>query len=152
MALPNVADESIEAYRTVFRVLQSATIADWLDLDCSMAQLKTLFVIAREAPMPIGRVAETLQVGLPTASHLVDRLVQDGLVTRASDPLDRRRTLTSLTAQGSQLCARLRQGSAARLRTWIDQLDDEERAALTHGLRALARVAEADLPAPPLAP
>ncbi|MEI7646090.1 MAG: MarR family transcriptional regulator [Chloroflexales bacterium] len=141
MELPEQTDAILEAYRAVLRALQSATIADWLDLDCSMAQLKTLFVIAREAPMSIGRVAEALQIGLPTASHLVDRLVQNGLVERISDVSDRRRTLTSLTPQGAQLCAQLREGSATHMRRWINQLAADDRAALACGLRALARVA-----------
>ncbi|MEI7770446.1 MAG: MarR family transcriptional regulator [Chloroflexales bacterium] len=148
MDTPPLTDTILSAYGTIFRALQRATIADWLDLDCSMAQLKALFVIAREEPAPIGRVAEVLQVGLPTASHLVDRLVQDGMVARANDPTDRRRTLASLTPQGTQLCARLRQGSAARLHSWLDQLDDEERAILARGLQAMARVADMDADAP----
>jgi DNA-binding MarR family transcriptional regulator len=67
------------------------------------------------------------------------------MVSRANDMADRRRTLASLTDQGAQLCARLRHGSAARLRSWIDQLNDEERTALALGLRAMARVAEVDV-------
>jgi DNA-binding MarR family transcriptional regulator len=148
MEQPEQTDAIIEAYRAILRALRSATIADWLDLDFSMAQLKTLFVIAQEEPMPIGRVAETLQIGLPTASHLVERLVQDGLVERMSDASDRRRTLASLTPQGAQLCARLREGSATHMRRWISQLDADSRAALARGLRAMAQVAETDMPAP----
>ncbi len=145
MEMPMSTDDILNAYGTILHALQRTTVVEWLVLDCSMAQLKTLFVIAREAPTPIGRVAEVLQIGLPTASHLVDRLVQDGMVARASDPTDRRRALVSLTPQGSDLVARLHQGSAARLRSWLDQLDAEERAAFAYGLRAMARVAEADL-------
>jgi DNA-binding MarR family transcriptional regulator len=145
MEMPMSTDDILGAYGAILHALQRTTIVEWLVLDCSMAQLKALFVIAREEPTPIGRVAEVLQIGLPTASHLVDRLVQDGMVARAIDPTDRRRALASLTPQGAQLVARLHQGSAARLRNWIDQLDAEERAALACGLRAMARVAEADL-------
>lgn len=134
-------DTILETYRAVFRALQSATIADWIDLDCSMAQLKTLFVIAGEEPLPIGRVGELLRVGLPTASHLVERLVQDGLVERASDPSDRRRALARLSDAGAAQVARLRQGSATHLRGWVDRLSDDERADLARGLGALARVA-----------
>jgi DNA-binding MarR family transcriptional regulator len=152
MAIPPPTDDILGAYGTILRALHRATITDWLDLDCSMAQLKTLFVIAREEPATIGRVAEVLQIGLPTASHLVDRLVQDGMVSRTNDTTDRRRTLASLTEQGAQLCARLRQGSAARLRSWIDQLDDEERAALARGLQAMACVAERDVGEPAESP
>lgn len=135
------ADEIIEAYRTIFRALDDAMMAHWLDLELSMAQLKTLFVLARVGPVPIGRIADLLQIGLPTASHLVERLYQEGLADRAIDPGDRRRTLASLTPQGEQLVGRLRQGSAARLREWFFALDAHEQALLRDGLLALARVA-----------
>ncbi|NTU80037.1 MAG: MarR family transcriptional regulator [Chloroflexales bacterium] len=148
MDTPDQSSAILSAYIAIFRALQGATLADWLDLDCSLAQLKALFVIARAEPVAIGRVAETLQIGLPTASHLVDRLVQDGLVVRVSDPADRRRALASLTAEGAQRGARVREGSAVRLHSWIDQLDDEQRAALACGLQALARVAQPDLSGP----
>jgi len=137
------ADAIISAFHTIHLALNAATVGSWLDLDLSMAQLKTLFVIARSGPASIGQVAETLRVGLPTASHLTDRLVQEGLVCRSVDSEDRRRTLADLTPEGQQLVARLRQGSVAQLRTWIEELDEHQRSSLLYGLRAMAAVAEA---------
>ncbi len=51
-----------------------------------MAQLKTLALVAEEPGGAIGSVATVLGITLPTASHLVDKLVRAGLVERHDDP------------------------------------------------------------------
>lgn len=135
----------VENYRAIFRALQSATTPSWIDIDLSGAQLKALFVLSREGSASIGRIAEALRIGLPTGSHLVDRLVQAGLAERGEDPGDRRRTLARLTPKGEELVAQLRQGSSNQLKEWIAQLDDADAAALLRGLRALVRAARLEI-------
>jgi DNA-binding MarR family transcriptional regulator len=52
--------------------------------------------------MPLGRLASRVGVTSGGLTSLVDRLEAKGLVTRLSDPNDRRRSLASLTAQGHE--------------------------------------------------
>ena len=127
--------------RTVYRAIQQLTAPNWLDLNISMAQLKALFVIGRGDSMTVGQVAEALEVGLPTASHLVEKLVQADLITRENDPADRRRTVLSLNETGRSVTTRLREGGPEHMRRWLAQLNDEEVAALLVGMEAIARVA-----------
>ncbi len=112
-----------------------------LELDLSMAQLKILFILATENPISIGQVAEKLGIGFPTASYQVDKVVQAGLVRRAEDASDRRRTLAFLTPTGEELVQRLGRGRKERLREWLDRLAPAERASLLVGLKAMARAA-----------
>src|SRR5262245_34854007 len=137
-------DEITEAYRDVSRALWRSTAPVWAELDLSMAQLKTLFFLHNAGAVTIGQVAEALGVGLPTASHLVDRLVQAQLAVRAEDPDDRRRTLAYLASQGKELAERLHQGSRDQLCQWLALLDDADLAALLQGLCALGRAASMD--------
>lgn len=116
-----------------------------MELDFSMPQLKTLLTLYNAGALSIGHIAELLGVGQPTASHLVDRLVQAGLVERTEDSEDRRRTLAELTPQGVELIERLRQIRIEPLQRWLTQLDDTTLAALHLGFRALADVAAADI-------
>ena len=51
----------------------------------------------------IGDVAERLQVKHHSASLLVERTVQKGLLARETDVNDRRRALVSLTTRGQQM-------------------------------------------------
>lgn len=59
------------------------------------------------AGMPVGELAERLQVRHHSAVGLADRLVALGLVTRAQDTEDRRRVLLALTASGAEVLERL---------------------------------------------
>lgn len=142
----DLTDAVLERYGRIARALHRAGEPVWRDLDLTMAQMRTLFTLAREGPATIGQVAEAQGISLPTASHLVERLVQAGLVTREADPADRRRMVARLAPPGEELVRRLRQGGHEPLRGWLDQLSDDEVAALLHGLSALLRVAEREFP------
>ncbi len=131
-----------DMYREVYRSVHRATFSDWLELDVSMAQLKAMFAIGQAEQVSIGQIAETLGVSLPTASHLVDKLVRADLAERTVDSNDRRYTWICLSALGQQRVTRLRQGSLSLLYSWIEQLSAEQLSALEQGLRALVQVAQ----------
>jgi MarR family transcriptional regulator, organic hydroperoxide resistance regulator len=133
-------DNALQAQKQIVQAMHAAAEPTWLQLDLTMAQLKGLFALA-DSPMTIGQLADVLGSGKPAASILVERLVQLGLVERAEDALDRRRTIARVTARGEELVARLRQGGRERLRTWLSRLGDDDLAALVQGLRALAAAA-----------
>jgi len=135
-------EQALAAHRAMMRAVHLAGADVWQDLDLTMAQLKTLLTLADVRPATIGQVADALGVGLPNASHLVDRLVHAGLVERAEDPADRRRTLARLAPAGEELVVRLRQGSRDQFRSWLALMDEADLAAFVTGLQALARVAE----------
>src|SRR6185437_7693408 len=121
----------------ISRSLRVSAEPDWMELDLTMAQLKTLFTLEYGGPVTIGQTGEKLGISLPTASHLVDRLVQGGYVERTEDPADRRRTLASTTASGSELVDRLRHGGQDVLRGWLEALDDVTLSSLVTGLNGL---------------
>jgi|GEM_PF-511072 DNA-binding MarR family transcriptional regulator len=144
-------DEIVGLFVAIGRTLQRRGVPAWLQqLDLTIAQLRVLFWLAHEGPVTIGRLAELLGVGQPTASHLVDRLVRAQLVARTEDPHDRRYTLARLTERGEEMVEMLHQARRDWLRTCLARLGADERAALLHGIRALARVCQADLAAPGL--
>jgi|SRR5579871_162896 DNA-binding MarR family transcriptional regulator len=146
--IPTAIREMLVAQRAVFRRLLHPRGDEWIRLDLSMGQLKTLMVLASQAPMTVSQLAETLDVGKPTASVLVDRLVNLRLVMRTEDAEDRRRTLVALTTEGSELVTHLRQGSKDTLIRWLSALAPADLAALTRGMQALAAIAEQDDPSP----
>ncbi|HEU4792788.1 MAG TPA: MarR family transcriptional regulator [Nitrolancea sp.] len=136
-------DELVEKIMELFKgvALARQGIAPvWLEVDLSMAQVRTLMVLSCEGRSTVGKLADRLSVSLPTASHLVDRLVHADLAERAEDPSDRRRMLVRLTQQGEDLAGRLRQGNQEPFRLCLTQLSDEDLAALCQGLQALVRV------------
>lgn len=62
----------------------------WLAQDLTLAQVRTLFLIAHDAPLPMGRIADILGVSVASASGIVDRLERHGLVAREHRTDDRR--------------------------------------------------------------
>ncbi len=137
-------NEAMQTQKRVYLSMQEATVPTWLQLDLSMAQVKTFFLLSRDQAMTISQVARALGIKSPAASILVDRLVQLGLVDRAEDPEDRRRTYARLTPRGKELMARLRQGAGERVQAWFGRLSDAELAALAQGLQALEAAIAAD--------
>jgi DNA-binding MarR family transcriptional regulator len=133
---------AIAVQRQISHMLFTGNIPEWVHLELSMGQLKALMALASKSDMTVSGLAETLHVGKPTASILVDGLVRPGLVERTEDPEDRRRTLVTPTQSGSDLVARLRQGGPGRFVRWLEELDDDDLAALVRGLRALAAIAQ----------
>jgi len=132
-----LVDRGLTLYRNLTRLLHERGAPAWLQTELTFAQLRALFTLADYGPTPIGRAAGRLGIGLPAASSLVDRLVEQGLVRRREDPFDRRRTLAETTEAGQALAQRLRQGSREALRAWLEQMDGDDLVALVRGLEAL---------------
>jgi DNA-binding MarR family transcriptional regulator len=135
--------EVLAAQKLISHELFRAAMPGWLHLDLTMGQLKTLAALASDQAMNVSTLAETLGVSKPTASILVDQVVQRGLAERTEDPEDRRRTLVTLTQAGSNLVAQLRQnGPQDRFVRWLEALDPDDLAALKRGLQALAAIVQ----------
>lgn len=58
--------------------------------DLTMQQVRVLRQVVRQPGLSVHALAEHLGVSAPTASGLVDRLVDKGVVLRADDPADKR--------------------------------------------------------------
>jgi DNA-binding MarR family transcriptional regulator len=133
--------EVVTQFRTLTSTLKATAGTVWMEIDLTIAQLRTLLVLAEEGPLVIGQIAQRLGIGLSTGGHLVDRLVQAGLAERAEDAGDRRRTLARLTPKGEDLYARLL-NHPLQMQTLIQKVDDADLAALLQGLQALNRSVE----------
>ncbi len=128
----------IAATQRLYQAAPRQSMEPWLHLDLTTAQVKTLFVLADREPETIGQAAEMLGITLPTASHLVEKLVRAGFVERYEDPVDRRRTVARPTIQGKELIRSLHEFSASYLRACISRMSEPDLAALAQGLTGLA--------------
>jgi DNA-binding MarR family transcriptional regulator len=108
----------------------------------SMAYLFLMMKIDANGPLPMTRVAELIGSGLPTATGLVSRMEERGLVRREHDTHDRRVVLVSLTLDGTEEIRGLHAARRQRLAAAINHLTDAERAQLLSSLRALRAAIE----------
>jgi DNA-binding MarR family transcriptional regulator len=138
-------DPKADLLETVFKLQQEllntlriTSIPRWMELDLTMAQFKTLFVVAHRGPFTVNALAEILGVTQSTVSHLVDRLEQVQLVERVADADDRRRTLVQLAPSGAELVGKLHQ-TGESMRAMLTRLDIADLAALVRGLSAVLR-------------
>lgn len=146
-----MSDESTEVMELVLRVQRAIhrskvltkPAAPWfVTTGLTMAQLRALVTLSDSDHLGVGQLAERLNIGMPAASSIVDRLVEEGLADRHQDPDDRRRIVVRPTEQGSACIDRMRQGPREVLEALIQRLTPEELGQVVVGLRALVRAAE----------
>lgn len=81
------------AYERFHAWISRLHVPHFLELSLTLAQLKTLYLVAAAGPMRMSEVAERLGTAPSTTSGVVDGLVQLGLLEREEDPADRRQVV-----------------------------------------------------------
>ncbi len=140
---------TIDAYMELFVMMQSAAVSHWLMFELTFAQVRALFQLAVHKAVSVSQLARLLGVGNPTASILVQQLVERGLVTRTEHETDRRQTVVRLSEQGAEIGAGRRSEREKQWQGWLSHLSDEELSGLTRGLNALQKVVRAEAQAAP---
>ncbi|HZB94828.1 MAG TPA: MarR family transcriptional regulator, partial [Herpetosiphonaceae bacterium] len=85
-------------------------------------------------------LARKRRVSLQSMGELVQTLVERGWVVRIPDPTDRRQHLLHLTEEGRAHYERAQEQALRRLVPLLDELTDDEMAAVQQALPALHRV------------
>lgn len=101
------------------------------------SQLSALVHLEEQGPLRLGELARREGVRPPTATRLVDPLVERGLVTRTPDPDDARGVVLTLTRSGRRLLATTRAGRTAELAGAMARLPEQETARLAAAVPAL---------------
>ncbi len=116
----------LERDKARFEAARGDLMPDWLNMDLTLPQLKITMLLYWRNRMRMSDLAEILQKKISTATGVVDRLVEHGLVQREEDPEDRRVVMVSLTQEGRELCESLWQRSLNHRRAMLDRLDEAE--------------------------
>ena len=88
-------------------------------------QMHVLFHLAQHA-VTMGELADEVNITLPSATSLVDRLVKSGWVERQQDPDDRRIIRLSVTPAGRKLCVALKEERSQAFRFLLDAMPEED--------------------------
>jgi len=88
--------------------------------DLTLPQMNALLVIRGRGRGTIKELAEALEVSAPSASAMVDRLVEEGVVSREQSRADRREVVVQLTPQGREAVEHMEQ---ELLRAIVDLLE-----------------------------
>jgi len=134
--------EIIELERRVNRVLRQYSPDAWMGLSLTIAQLKSLFFIDNEGSTNFTKLAAALGVTSSNVTGIVDRLVEQELVSRKENPEDRRVLLLSVTEKGKALLANLRERRVKQMSEVLTRMSLEELSSLARGLALLVKAAE----------
>ena len=108
----------------------------------SLVHLEVLSVLEHDGSQPMTGLAEALDVSSASATGIVDRMEDRGLVVRVREDEDRRIVRVELTDDGQRVLGGLTAERREALRELLDELDDAEAAGLLIGVRALRRARE----------
>ena len=110
--------------------------------DLGPSSTSALAVIESRGPLTPSELATIERIKRPTATRIVARLEQEGLIDRAPDPDDGRSALLSATANGRELIRKLRSRKTAFLARRMRELPDADVAALERAATVLEQMLE----------
>jgi DNA-binding MarR family transcriptional regulator len=137
---PELVSTIVQAYMELFVTMQFNAVSHWLMLELTFAQARALIILAVRRELTVSQLGRLLGVGNPTASILVQQLVERGLVTRTEGTNDRRQTVIRLSDQGAEIGVGRRQEREKQWQRWLSHLSDDDLSALAHGLTAITEV------------
>ena len=108
--------------------------------DLSPSMSTALATIERHGPMTPSELAARERVRRPTATRVLARLEDLGLIQRTPDPQDRRSSLVAVTPAASAILAEQRTRKTAFLAERLERLGAEDRAALERAADILERM------------
>jgi DNA-binding MarR family transcriptional regulator len=112
----------------------------------SLVHLHVLIVLDREGVQPMARLAEWLDVSRSSATGIVDRMEERGLVARQRDSSDRRVVRVVITDGGRGVLAALDEDRRKMIGELLDELSDDDLEGFLRGVRAMRRARERRAP------
>jgi DNA-binding MarR family transcriptional regulator len=124
--------------RTARRLRQEAAS------DLGPSQTAALATIERHGPLTPSELARIERIQRPTATRIVARLEEAGLVERVADPADGRSFTVSATAEARTLMNRLRTRKNAYLARRLRSLEEQDLATLDRAAEILEDLLEGE--------
>lgn len=113
----------------------------WRDVDLTIQQIKVVFLLVRAGSLTAGQIGRELRVGFSTVTGLVDRLAEQGLVSRGEDPHDRRATRVVPTDAARALVEQLYTYRKETLRHLLECVPTDALVKLAEGFTELEHAA-----------
>ena len=111
----------------------------WQGGALSLVHLQVLFALDTDGPLPMSRLAEAMDVSQASATGIVDRMEQRGLVERLRDDADRRVVRVALAEGGRRTIGVMASERRERLSQILEQLTEPELEGFLGGLRGMRR-------------
>jgi DNA-binding MarR family transcriptional regulator len=137
-----LADELLDELTAIKARDRMRTFHAWHRDGISMVQLSAANLLQASGPMSMGHLAESMGISVASATGIVNRMEDRGLVERRHDATDRRVVMVHPAAGSAELFRTLEEQHRAQLSTLVGQLSADELAGFLTGLRALRAARE----------
>ena len=97
----HLVERFVGLFEAIYARMCSSPTSEWWGIELTMPQLKAL-VLLYQGPHRMSGIAAYLGTSLSSATSMMDRLVEKGLIDRAPDPHDRRVVTCHLTSHGHE--------------------------------------------------
>lgn len=125
-----------------FRELFPFLPKEWLELDLTAGQLRALLLLYTNGPTRMSDISSALGVSMATATGVIDRMVDRGIVVRESDPNDRRIVRCRVSREGEKLVSGLWLSWSERAEVMLRALDRPRLLAVKKFLEAMLEAGE----------
>jgi DNA-binding MarR family transcriptional regulator len=132
-----VPTELLELLDNVFHHMRSRVSERWLDVDLTMPQVRTMFLLHKMGPSRMSELSANLNTSLSNVTGLIDRLVERKLVLRKTSSVDRRTVTCLLSDKGQELADGLLYSRRSWWQNQLRNLKAEEEEIAIIGLKAL---------------
>jgi MarR family transcriptional regulator, organic hydroperoxide resistance regulator len=123
----------------VDHIVKRFTAEPWIELKMTIAQLKSLFFIAEKGKTNFKKLADALGVTPPNITGIVDRLVEQGLVSRTENIEDRRVMLLQMTDKGLILVNSLHENRFNNLNNLMINMSEDDLCSLMKGMKGILK-------------
>jgi DNA-binding MarR family transcriptional regulator len=114
---------------------------DKLSSEITISQVRALSIFTNEnEPLKMSDASKKLNVCMPTATQLIDKLVNIGLLERIKDDNDRRLVLISINDKGKRIFRKTQERRRESLKWWFSKINDDEQKKLLGTIESLMEI------------
>jgi len=139
-ARSEVIDATVEHVGELMRLRRAQMAARPCPREVNLPQFWILMMLREGSQATMRSIADALEITPSSLTAIIDRLEQNGLVTRTRDHEDRRVVHIERTSQGERIVEEMVGLQQQHMRELLEQLSKDEVAALERGLAAVLRV------------
>lgn len=139
----DIIEECICLWDKAFLDMSSMVPYELYELGVRISEIRMLQYLNQNGSIRMGSIARWMNVGQPTATGVVNRLVERGLVVRERDHGDWRVVLCRLTDMGQRLISAHGNPIIMEFRSRLEMLTNHQLQNLVRALRAVLRASEA---------
>ena len=141
-----LTEQLVDLFEQINRAMHCTPSDGWDGLDLTFQQVRVLALLF-EGQQRMGNIASYMGCIMSSATNIVDRLVDKGLVIRSIDPEDRRAVVCRLTDQGKETMERFWSIGREKIITLADQLEASELAEVVRAAVLMNQAASIAFPA-----